>query len=60
MMKRENIFNINVEGHEFVEGDLVYFTVKKDIKDKEYENKQIIISDIVFMAMPNAISSAIG
>ena len=36
------IFNINVEGHEFVEGDLVYFTVKKDIKDKEYVLQKIV------------------
>ena len=30
------IFNININDYEFVDGDIVYFTVKKDIKDKDY------------------------
>ena len=35
-------FTINVDEHEFIEGDLVYFTVKKDITDKEYVLQKIV------------------
>ena len=37
------IFNINFYDYEFVDGDIVYFTVKKDIKDMDYV-LQIIVS----------------
>ena len=40
------IFNININDYEFVDGDIVYFTVKKDIKDKDYV-LQKIVSDFI-------------
>ena len=36
------IFNINIDGYDFVAGDKVYFTLKKDIKDKEYTLQKVV------------------
>ena len=38
------IFNINVNGYEFVEGDKVYFTVKKSVDDTENKIQKVITS----------------
>ena len=36
------ILNVNVSGYNFVEGDIVYFTVKKSIKDKEHVIQKVV------------------
>ena len=36
------IFNITIADYNFSQGDLVYFTVKKDIKDKEYALQKVV------------------
>ena len=36
------IFNITIADYNFSQGDLVYFTVKKDIKDKNYTLQKIV------------------
>ena len=36
------IFNLNISDYNFVEGDVVYFTVKKSIKDKEYALQKVV------------------
>lgn len=40
------IFNIDINDYEFIEGDIVYFTVKKNINDKDYV-LQKIVSDFI-------------
>ena len=36
------IFDLNISDYNFVEGDVVYFTVKKSIKDKEYTLQKVV------------------
>ena len=36
------VFNVNINNYEFVDGDIIYFTVKKDIKDKDYVLQKIV------------------
>ena len=36
------ILNLNIDNYTFVDGDIVYFTVKKDINDTNYKFQKVV------------------